>query len=390
MAGNSNQVNQGEMAQIPAQLTVAQDQTTVQHQAVLRDMVDIESKVIWELENWKRAEEARFRYNLKQKEAELAEKMRAEWKQKELDREKAFKETENKMAGHLQRMQSKMNQLQKRESRLVLLEEELKQKISETSRQLALKDAEADEFKQKMLDEKKLQSKKIKELEEKNKKLEEIGKGLEEDLRLNRIEQERSPIELVKKELNDRLMEISQLKKEVEKTDEIKEEYRKHFDRLKDEVLKLKRERDQAIMEANTKHDKDIQLLRNQLGQITGGGAGPNFNSLRDELFRIKGGTGGADLQNLPTNIQGKQPYSNTLPVPQNALSSPVAPRFSADTGRPDKNFTHSGTYTDPQDISNYARLKQEKAALLRQGYQETDQLVQQVEAALKNMREQA
>ena len=76
----------GEMAAIPTGMVVEED--AQEQKAILRELADIESKVIWELENWKRAEEARFRFNLKQKEAEFVEKMRAEWKQKELDREK--------------------------------------------------------------------------------------------------------------------------------------------------------------------------------------------------------------------------------------------------------------------------------------------------------------
>lgn len=381
MAGNFKSEELGEVAQIPAQINLAQEQATVQHQSVLRDLADIESKVIWELENWKRAEEARFRYNLKQREAELTEKMRAEWKQKELDREKAFKETENKLAGHLQRMQSKMNQLQKREGRLVLLEEELKQKIGETSRQLALKDVEMEEFKAKQLEERKALQKKLKDSEEKAKKLEEIIKHLEEDIRLYKIEQEKSPIELVKNELSERILEINQLRKEIEKTDEIKEEYRKHFEKLKDEVFKLKKERDHAILDASTKHDKELQLLRNQMGQIANNTGPSNYQAFREELNRIKGGTGGAEFRN---------PQTSTSPLPSNFLQPPAQPRFSAESAKPDKQFTHSGTYQDPSDMSNYARLKQEKAALLRQGYLESDPLVLQVEVELQKMRSQA
>lgn len=74
------------MATIPTGIATEED--SQEQKAILRELADIESKVIWELENWKRAEEARFRFNLKQKEAEFVEKMRTEWKQKELDREK--------------------------------------------------------------------------------------------------------------------------------------------------------------------------------------------------------------------------------------------------------------------------------------------------------------
>jgi hypothetical protein len=76
----------GDMAAIPTGIATEED--SQEQKAILRELADIESKVIWELENWKRAEEARFRFNLKQKEAEFVEKMRTEWKQKELDREK--------------------------------------------------------------------------------------------------------------------------------------------------------------------------------------------------------------------------------------------------------------------------------------------------------------
>lgn len=76
----------GEITTIPAGLASEEDHQ--QQRIILRELADIETKVIWELENWKRAEEARFRFNLKQKESEFIEKLRAEWKQKEIDREK--------------------------------------------------------------------------------------------------------------------------------------------------------------------------------------------------------------------------------------------------------------------------------------------------------------
>ena len=295
---------------------------------------------------------------------------------------------ENKIAGHTQKMQAKLNQLNKRESRIILLEEELKQKIAETSRQLAQKDVEVDDQKIKMSDDKKTLQKRIKELEDKNKKLEEIGKNLEEDLRLYRIEQEKSPIELVKKELNERVLEISQLRKEIDKTEEIKEEYRKHFDRLKEEVIKLKRERDQVIIDSTSKHDKELAILKNQLGQLGQGqqvgGDRPNYNSLREELHRIKGGVsgGGEGLQNYhlqQQNYQGgldKQPQIQT--TGPSGFQQPVA---SAAKG-------HSGAYTDSQEFANYTRLKNERALLLRQGYLENDTLVTQLDEALRRLRD--
>jgi centrosomal protein CEP120 len=391
------------MAKLPVNLATEED--SVQQKAILRELADIESKVIWELENWKRAEEARFRFNLKQKESEHVERMRAEWKQKEIDRERVrpkitqvFKETENKMAGHMQKMQSKVNQLSKRENRLILLEEELKQKIGETSRQLAQKDEEVEEQKVKTIEEKKVLQKKVKDLEEKNKKLEEIVKSLEEDLRLYKIEQEKSPIEIVKKELNEKVIEIAQLRKEIEKTEEIKEEYRKHFDRLKDEVIKLKRERDQAIIEANTKHDKEINLLRNQLAQIgTVNQQGNTFNSLREELWRIKGGTGGADIKMASEgNTAGAHAYMHPSTIPRDQFGTGIIPlpagmgynepRFTANSV-PERQTDQSGAYKDASNFSNIRRLMNERAMLLKQGYLENDPLVQQIDETIKQLK---
>jgi hypothetical protein len=41
-----------------------------QQQFILSEMAEVESKIIWELENWKKSEEARFRYSLRQREIE--------------------------------------------------------------------------------------------------------------------------------------------------------------------------------------------------------------------------------------------------------------------------------------------------------------------------------
>jgi centrosomal protein CEP120 len=88
--------------------------------------VDLESKVIWELENWKKAEEAKFKYELKQREVEYLEKIKEDRRLKEIQRDKIFKEHEAKLNGLKLRLEKKMTVLVQRENNLVLLEEELK------------------------------------------------------------------------------------------------------------------------------------------------------------------------------------------------------------------------------------------------------------------------
>lgn len=101
----SQKVEASEMSKIPPQLALEED--NMQHKLILKELTDIESKVIWELENWKRAEEARFRYNLKNKEIEHMEKMKADWRTKEIEREKVPFLFESRSSRH--RRQSSMD-----------------------------------------------------------------------------------------------------------------------------------------------------------------------------------------------------------------------------------------------------------------------------------------
>ena len=93
-----------------------------------------EYQAVWQLEMWKRAEEAKFKAWLKQREMERIEEITLTWKTKETDRERQFVDAMNR-AGQLEvKVRNKALDLQRREERIVQLEEELKQKITEVSR----------------------------------------------------------------------------------------------------------------------------------------------------------------------------------------------------------------------------------------------------------------
>ena len=51
-------------------------------------MNSLEYKIIWELETWKKSEEAKFRINLKQKEINFLRSLDKDWKEKEKEKEK--------------------------------------------------------------------------------------------------------------------------------------------------------------------------------------------------------------------------------------------------------------------------------------------------------------
>ena len=103
---------------------------------------------------WKRAEEAKFKAFLKQKEIERIEEITYTWKNKEKEREKTFADSMAKVSLLEGKVRQKALDLQRREERIVQLEEELKHKITEVSRQLTLKEEEIMSVKKRFKEEK--------------------------------------------------------------------------------------------------------------------------------------------------------------------------------------------------------------------------------------------
>lgn len=78
---------------------------------------------------WKRAEMSKFLVHLKQKELDTIQKVTSDWKLKETQRDQQFQDSLTKVSGVESRMRAKGIELQKREDRIVQLEEELKHKL---------------------------------------------------------------------------------------------------------------------------------------------------------------------------------------------------------------------------------------------------------------------
>lgn len=102
---------------------------------------------------WKRAEEAKFKAYLKQREIEKIEEITYAWKKKEQEREVTFNDSLKQMEALDGKLRQKALDLQRREERIIQLEEELKHKISEVSRQLANKEEEIINIKKRFKDE---------------------------------------------------------------------------------------------------------------------------------------------------------------------------------------------------------------------------------------------
>lgn len=80
----------------------------------------------WQLEVWKRSQMEKFNAHLKQKEIEAVQEITRSWRQQEADREKTFSDALVKVSQMETKLRQKASDLQRREERLVALEEELK------------------------------------------------------------------------------------------------------------------------------------------------------------------------------------------------------------------------------------------------------------------------
>ena len=82
------------------------------------------------------------------------EKLAEDWKKKDFEKEKLFKMCESKLGSLEKTMNQKALDLQKREQKLFFVEEELKTKVSEASKQISKKDDEIIQLKMKFKEEK--------------------------------------------------------------------------------------------------------------------------------------------------------------------------------------------------------------------------------------------
>ena len=110
--------------------------------------------MLWELEVWKWAEQSKFKSHLKQIELETIEDVTKLWQAKESERAATFNEQLQNLGRLEKRMKEKAHDLQKWESRIVNLEEDLKIKMNQAGQSLLWKEEEIKSVKEKFRDEK--------------------------------------------------------------------------------------------------------------------------------------------------------------------------------------------------------------------------------------------
>lgn len=213
----------------------------------------VDYQAVWQLEMWKRSEEAKFKAYLKQREIEKIEEITAAWKFKESDRENQFIDALKSVDALEAKLRNQALDLQRREERIIQLEEELKHKINEVSRSLVSKEEEVMSVKKRFKEEKQM-------LETTTKRqatqIEELNARLHEaDTKFVAYKQsvEHSPLNVLRTELAQKQIEIVDLESKLAKSNEDRDEFRAKFERVKKDMIQLKKQID---------HEKELALTR--------------------------------------------------------------------------------------------------------------------------------
>ena len=190
---------------------------------------------------WKRAEMSKFLSHLKQKEIDTIEQVTGEWKRKEADRERSFQDTLSKIAASDSRLRQKATELQKREDRIVQLEEELKFKIQETARQLTQKEEEIMQIKVKFKDERTQLEADKKQLKKEATDFQNMLQGQQSKYTALKQEIEDSPLQTLRLELGQKALKIQELEGKMKSADQTVHDYKQKFDLLRREMVNMKK-----------------------------------------------------------------------------------------------------------------------------------------------------
>lgn len=245
-------------------------------------------KVVWELENWKKAEEAKFLFALKQKEIDFLTKLNEEWKKREAEKEKLFKNHEAAIISIESRLKTEALKLQKRENKIVLIETEYKAKVDETLSELTRKEEDIKQIKLAHTEALKKANATNKTLEKQIENLNASLQAKDKEIASLKKEIEVNPLTKLKKEIQEKSQKIESLQADLAKYQELNGEYKDYLAILQEEIRKLKEENETIKVKNSLAATREIDGLKMKLFEITQNMRGENLQDLRKELMDMR------------------------------------------------------------------------------------------------------
>ena len=345
-------------------------------------------QMIWELEVWKRAQQAQFKAYLKQLEFEYLSKLQQDFKNKEEEREKEFKTKVNEINALKNRLNKKATELESRENKIKLCEEELKIKINEISKQLLNKDEEIDLIKQRAKEEQiKLQKNNTqlkKNVENKQKEIE----NLEQNFKNYKKEVEDSPISLLKNEITRKQIQNEELEKQIQKLENEIKNRNQTIEKLKADIIKLRKNYETEKENMYKQRLEEIEKLKFDIyNQRTSSEEMKEIRELKEKIKELtmakKNDINNYNNNMAYTNMSGMQPPfliqpggASVQPQNQNKKIYTIISYNRRDGG-------------DDKPKNNLEKLIMERDQLLNSGmYKENDPLIYQMNNKIKKISE--
>ena len=344
---------------------------------------DQEKAIIWDLEVWKRAEQAQFKAYLKQLEFEYLSKLQEDFKNKEEEREKEFKTKINEINNLKNKLSKKINDLESRENKIKICEEELKIRINEVSKQLVLKDEEISLIKKNAKDEQDKLNKNNTQLKKKlDTKQKEIS-ALEEKFNAYKKDMENSPMSTLRNEITRKQIQYDELEKQMKNLENEIKNRDKTIENLKVEIIKLRKTYETEKENMYKQRLEEIEKLKFDIyNQRTSSEEMKEIRELKEKIKELSNPKKNENYENNNFNYM-----SGTMPM-QYFMNMPNPPS-------PSKNkkiytiISYNKRDEGDKPRNELEKLIMEKEQLLKSGmYKENDPLIFQLNNKIKRISE--
>ena len=188
--------------------------------------------------------------------------MTSHWKSKESDRERAFNQAMGSVAALETKVRGKALELQKREERIVQLEEELKSKIAEVGRQLTLKEEDILNIKKRFKEERQTLEMDRKRLVTQAEELKNRAEAAETRFVSLKREVDESPLSVLRSELAGKNLQLIESESKAKQAIEERDEARKRFELLKKDMVALKKQLDREQKEQLQRQAEELEKLK--------------------------------------------------------------------------------------------------------------------------------
>ena len=353
------------------------------NEEIAKENNDQEKAIIWDLEVWKRAEQAQFKAYLKQLEFEYLSKLQEDFKKKEEEREKEFKSKINEINNLRNKLSKKASELESRENKIKLCEEELKMKINEVSKQIVNKDEEIDLIKKNAKEE---QNKLLKNITSLKKTIENKQKeinSIEEKFNNYKKTIEDSPTSGLRNEITRKQIQNEELEKQIKNLENEIKNRDKSIEKLKVDIIKLRKNYETEKDNMYKQRLEEIEKLKFDIyNQRTSSEEMKEIRELKEkikELSNPKKIENSENNFNFMTSPQGGFPMQYILNAPNTQSPQPKKKVYTI--------ISYNRRDEGDKPKNELEKLIKERDQLLSSGmYRENDPLIFQLNNKIKRI----